>query len=137
MEAEAKKVFLEQWHDDIHHKLAASFEADVHDLGDRILEWSADSSKPFPFACTSDPPGKPVYRTRFELERFPLVDRHWYAERPILLRLRPLNPMEHWQIEAGYWEAINDTKRRDLLRQRIKSVDISAELSSSPIPRTL
>jgi hypothetical protein len=99
--------------------LSASFTSDYYELAKEIREWARDPSKPFPLNVSSGPPPSPVFKTRFELVNCPHIDRLWYVERPILLRVRPIQRREQWEVEASYWESVDDHERARLLRERI------------------
>lgn len=114
--------FNERWENPTEQiTMSASFTSDYYDLAKEIREWASDPSKPFPLNISDGPPPSPVFKTRFELVICPHIDRLWYVERPVILRVRPIQRREQWQVEASYWESIGDLDRAGLLQERIDS----------------
>ena len=101
-------------------RLSSSFQEDCYYLADEIRKWAADPSEPFPLDIGSGAPETPVFKTRFELVVCPKVDRHWYFERPIILRVRPIQRVEHWEVEGSYWESQGDVDRAEILKERLQ-----------------
>lgn len=100
--------------------LGASFQNDFYDLAKTIREWAEDPTSPFPLNITSEAPPSPVFKTQVELVVCPRIDRIWYTERPVILRVRPIRPMEQWEVEATYWESVGDVGRAEILRERLQ-----------------
>jgi hypothetical protein len=99
--------------------LAMSFSSDMHSLAREVRDWADDSSKPFPLQISGKSPTTPIFKSRFELVWSPIVDRLWYVERPLIMRVRPIRDDEAWNVEGMYWESVGQIERAEILRERL------------------
>ena len=117
--------------------VAGSFSADEHELAQRIRDWVENSSQPFPIGMSGDPPSTPVFRSRCEIIHRPRKDRLWYAERRLIIRVRPINDEERWNVEGSYWKSRGDEQRESIIAERLMELRAnrpSNSNSSSPLP---
>ena len=49
-----------------------------------------------------------------------------------MLRLRPIQRIEQWEVEASYWQSVGDIERSELLQERIE--EIKTQSVRAPIP---
>ena len=116
-----------QWENpDKEMAIAASVSVDFHELACEFQEWAEDRTKPFPVNIEPGPPSSPAFKARFEIVNCPRIDRLWYVERPVLIRVRPLGPIERWEVEASYWQSVGDDDREEILRERIQEAKNAA-----------
>jgi hypothetical protein len=114
--------------------LAASYSSDEHELAQAVRDWVGDPSKPFPFGFSGDPPGTPVFRSRCEVIHRPRLDRLWYAERRLIIRVRPINDEERWNVEGSYWQSVGDQARESLIAERIAALNTEKDTHSDRPP---
>jgi hypothetical protein len=108
-------------------KLEALFAGNMWELAEEMRKWEEDPKRDFPFAVSGKDSDSPINQSVFELFVHPLIDRFWYVERPIVLRVRSASPIEQWDAEARYWDSVGDHERATLRRSHIVSAKKSAE----------
>jgi hypothetical protein len=104
-------------------RISALFSEDPEGLAQQVRDWSEDLASPFPLCFSFGPPDSPVIKSYCEVTILPRIDRVWYAEKPLMIRLRSPKPIERWRREAEYWESIGDHSRAELLIERIQALD--------------
>ncbi|MHB0961111.1 MAG: HD domain-containing protein [Pirellulaceae bacterium] len=102
--------------------VGGSFSADEHEIAKTVRDWAADPSQPFPIGVSGDPPSTPVFRARCEIIHRPRIDRLWYVERRLIIRLRPINDEERWTVEGHYWQSKGDKARESIIVERISEL---------------
>lgn len=104
-------------------RISAVFSEDIAAMADDVRKWAANEGKGcFPFSFSNEAPSSPVVKTYLAWERLPVIDRLWYFERPMILRLRPVSREEHWEIQEQFFRSKGDLQRADFSADRLAEI---------------
>lgn len=104
---------------------------DVPHLVGELRSWAQDMQPKFPLSMAGSKGDIHFCRTKCQWTHEPVIDRFWYFERPVILRLSPASRLEQYKIELDYWEKAGDAQRVLLLKELIEK-DSSPQSECSP-----
>jgi hypothetical protein len=116
--------------------ITGSFTEDTFQLSNVLLEWADDLRADFPLHFTSQGVTEPGLRSVVTMAYLPSVDRTWHRFRPVVIQVRPANPVERYAAEAEYWRSVNDEGRAQLadeIRLRF-AAETTTEAQPAPEP---
>lgn len=101
-------------------KLESKFREDTAAIAESIRSWASSGGKDaWPITSDSSVPAFHHAKTIFSYIRRPIVDRFWYREAPEKIVVRPTNQIERLEVEKGYWAAVDDHDREELVAEKI------------------
>jgi hypothetical protein len=104
--------------------LTSYFVEDIHELSKLIENWCKTPEENFPVKFSGDSDPSVISRSMMTVRFLRRRDRIWHIDRPIVFELRPVNPEEAYEMEAGYWRSLGDDRRAELAHEicdRIRS----------------
>jgi hypothetical protein len=96
---------------------------DEFQCADRLRQWGRKNDVAFREFIHLEPGETPCLRTYVNIEWLPVIDRTWHEEWPVRIELRPTTPREQLEQELQYWRHINDSRRAELVAERLSELD--------------
>lgn len=117
-------------------ELSTCHRDDVEYLARLLKEWAKEKTGEFPLSLGENSVTTHFCRTNCDRIHGELIDRHWYVERPVIIRLRPASRLEQYRVEKEYWEEVGDEQRALLLQELIDAeppATVGAEAANAAI----
>jgi hypothetical protein len=117
-------------------ELSTCYRDDVEYLARLLKEWAKEKTGEFPLSLGENSVTTHFCRTNCDRIHGELIDRHWYVERPVIIRLRPASRLEQYRVEKEYWEEVGDEQRALLLQELIDAeppATVGAEAANAAI----
>jgi hypothetical protein len=111
---------------DTDFKLESSYREEMVELASVYRGWARDVTQPFPFKTDNDLQFH-YCKTRMMMVFHRIIDRHWYKERKVVFRFRPVSKAERYNAEMDYWRSQNDPARTELLNELFQDAVRDAE----------
>ena len=109
-----------QWEEGVQFVAEATYRESVETLAQQLRNWVANINQPFPFGFSQTDLMFHYAKTRLSITFDRVIDRGWYSERRMVVRLRPLARHEQYVIEKEYWSRCGDVARVEMLQDMIQ-----------------